>query len=99
MRPGVAGEPLESRQSFGIPCELRSGGPVVDFNPGAQAGEILNLLSLALSKKMTMKDLIGFIAPYPTLGELVRRAAFSYYADLPKKNWMRGVIKLLQKFG
>ncbi|MEP2707764.1 MAG: FAD-dependent oxidoreductase [Roseibium sp.] len=66
---------------------------------GAQAGEILNLLSLALSKKMTMKDLAGFIAPYPTLGELVRRAAISYYAEAPKNVWVRRVIGLLRRFG
>jgi pyruvate/2-oxoglutarate dehydrogenase complex dihydrolipoamide dehydrogenase (E3) component len=66
---------------------------------GVQAGEILNLLSLALSKKMKMKDLAGFIAPYPTLGELVRRAAISYYKDAPENIWVRRVIGLLRKFG
>lgn len=66
---------------------------------GAQAGEILNLLSLAISKKMTMKDLAGFIAPYPTLGELVRRAAISYYAEAPGNIWVRRIIGLLRKFG
>ncbi|MCV0429163.1 MAG: FAD-dependent oxidoreductase [Roseibium sp.] len=66
---------------------------------GAQAGEILNLLSLAMSKKMKMKDLAGFVAPYPTLGELVRRAAISYYAEIPKKTWLRGLIGILRKFG
>ncbi|MBN9668903.1 dihydrolipoyl dehydrogenase family protein [Roseibium aggregatum] len=66
---------------------------------GAQAGEILNLLSLALSKNMTMKDLAGFVAPYPTFGELVRRAAISYYAEAPKNVWVRSVIGLLRKFG
>lgn len=66
---------------------------------GAQAGEIINLLSLALSKKMTMKDLAGFIAPYPTLGELVRRAAISYYAEAPKNVWLRRGISILRKFG
>ncbi|QDG74466.1 NAD(P)/FAD-dependent oxidoreductase [Labrenzia sp. PHM005] len=66
---------------------------------GAQAGEVINLLSLAISKKMTMKDLAGFIAPYPTLGELVRRAAISYYADAPKNAWLRRGIGLLRKFG
>jgi len=65
---------------------------------GPQAGEIINLLSLAISKKMSMKDLAGFIPPYPTLGELVRRAAITYYADLPKKNWLRQVLALLRKF-
>ncbi|KZM47964.1 FAD-dependent oxidoreductase [Labrenzia sp. OB1] len=66
---------------------------------GAQAGEIVNLLSLALSKKMTMKDLAGFVAPYPTLGELVRRAAISYYAEAPKNVWVRRAIAFLRKFG
>ncbi|NKX63302.1 FAD-dependent oxidoreductase [Labrenzia sp. 5N] len=66
---------------------------------GAQAGEVINLLSLALSKKMTMKDLAGFIAPYPTLGELVRRAAISYYAEAPKNAWLRKAIGFLRLFG
>ena len=66
---------------------------------GEQAGEIVNLLSLAVSKKLTMKDLAGFIAPYPTLGELVRRAAISYYAEAPKNIWVRRVIRFLRAFG
>lgn len=66
---------------------------------GAQAGEIITLLSLALTKRMTMKDLAGFIAPYPTLGELVRRAAISYYAEAPKNAWVRGGIAILRLFG
>ncbi|MEM5581181.1 FAD-dependent oxidoreductase [Roseibium sp. AS2] len=66
---------------------------------GAQAGEILNLLSLALSRNMSMKDLAGFIAPYPTLGELVRTAAIAYYAQAPKNAWVRRVIAMLRKLG
>lgn len=66
---------------------------------GAQAGEILNLLSLAISQKMTMKTLAGFVSPYPTLGELVRRAAISYYAEAPSNPWVRRAINLLSRFG
>lgn len=66
---------------------------------GCQAGEIINLLSLALSRKMTMKALAGFVAPYPTLGELVRRAAISYYAEAPKNIWLRRVVQFLRVFG
>lgn len=66
---------------------------------GAQAGEIINLLSLALSKKLRMKDLAGFVAPYPTLGELVRRAAISYYAEVPKSAWLRFGIGILRRLG
>ena len=66
---------------------------------GAQAGEIINLLSLAVAKKLTVKDLAGFVSPYPTLGELVRRAAISYYADLPGKPWLRKMLAVLRAFG
>lgn len=66
---------------------------------GAQAGEILNLLSLAISQKMTMKTLAGFVSPYPTLGELVRRAAISYYAEAPGNPWVRRIVRLLSRFG
>ncbi|WP_417692778.1 dihydrolipoyl dehydrogenase family protein [Roseibium sp.] len=66
---------------------------------GAQAGELACLLSLAYSKKMTMRDLAGFVAPYPTLSELVRRAAISYYAEAPANPWVRRVVAILQKFG
>jgi len=66
---------------------------------GTQAGEIVNLLSLAVSQKMTMKALAGFVAPYPTLGELVRRAAISYYGDAPKNPWVRRVVRFLRFFG
>lgn len=71
------------------------GGDVV----GAQAGELINLLSLALSKGLKMKDLAGFIAPYPTLGELVRRAAVSYYKEAPGNPWVRRLVRLLGRFG
>jgi pyruvate/2-oxoglutarate dehydrogenase complex dihydrolipoamide dehydrogenase (E3) component len=66
---------------------------------GAQAGELINLLSLALSKKMTMKDLAGFVAPYPTLGELVRRAAISYFMEAPANKWVRRIVRTLRRFG
>jgi len=66
---------------------------------GTQAGEIVNLLSLAGSQKMKMKALAGFVAPYPTLGELVRRAAISYYGEAPKNPWVRRVVQFLRIFG
>ena len=66
---------------------------------GMQAGELLNVLSLAISKSLKMSDLAGFVSPYPTLGELVKRAAISYYADAPKSPLVRRIVRLLSKFG
>ncbi|MBD8892292.1 dihydrolipoyl dehydrogenase family protein [Roseibium litorale] len=66
---------------------------------GAQAGELINSLSLAIFAKMTMRDLAGFVTPYPTLGELIRRAALSYYADVPRRLWVRRLLAFLRLFG
>lgn len=66
---------------------------------GANAGEMANLLSLAVSQGLTMKQLAGFIAPYPTYGEIIRRAALAYYADLPKRRLVRALVSVLRLFG
>ncbi|WP_349359403.1 FAD-dependent oxidoreductase [Stappia sp.] len=66
---------------------------------GPSAGEIVNLLSLAVSRKLTARDLAGFVSPYPSLSEAVRRAAISYYADGAKNPWVRRLVRLLARFG
>ncbi|SDT89308.1 NAD(P)/FAD-dependent oxidoreductase [Stappia sp. ES.058] len=66
---------------------------------GPAAGEIVNLLSLVVSKGLTVRDLAGFVSPYPTLSEAVRRAAISYYADSANNPWVRRVVRLLASFG
>ncbi|WP_029058374.1 dihydrolipoyl dehydrogenase family protein [Stappia stellulata] len=66
---------------------------------GPSAGEITNLLSLVVSKGLTVRDLAGFVSPYPSLSEAVRRAAISYYADSANNPWVRRVVRLLAFFG
>lgn len=66
---------------------------------GANAGEIINMWSLVVSQKMNVKALTSFISPYPTFAEIGRRAAISYYGDLPKKPMIRRTISFFKKFG
>jgi pyruvate/2-oxoglutarate dehydrogenase complex dihydrolipoamide dehydrogenase (E3) component len=66
---------------------------------GPSAGEIVNLLSLVVSRGLSVRDLAGFVSPYPSLSEAVRRAAISYYADSAKNPWVRRVVRLLASFG
>lgn len=66
---------------------------------GAQAGEMMNLWALAISQKLKVRDIAGFVSPYPTMTEIGKRAATTYYADMPKKPFIRSVVKFLQKFG
>ena len=35
--------------------------------------------ALALSKNMTVRDVSGYIPPYPTMSEIGKRAAITYY--------------------
>ena len=66
---------------------------------GANAGEMINMWALALSKKMTARDIVGYVAPYPTLAEIGKRAATAYYTPLARKPFVRGLIDFLRKFG
>lgn len=66
---------------------------------GANAGEMINIWALAVSKSMTVKDVAGYIPPYPTMSEIGKRAATSFYMPYPSKPWLRSLIAFLRKFG
>ena len=46
---------------------------------GHGAGDILQILSLAMANKLKMRDLTKYISPYPTRAEIVKRAASVYF--------------------
>lgn len=66
---------------------------------GASAGELIHPWALAVSQKMNIKAMTGFVAPYPTLGEINKRAAYGYYTPSLGNPWLRRVIRFLAKFG
>ena len=66
---------------------------------GAHAGEMINLWGLAVSKGMTVRDIAGYVPPYPTMSEIGKRAAVSYYAASTRNPWVRRLIGFLRKFG
>ncbi|GIL02102.1 MAG: mercuric reductase [Alphaproteobacteria bacterium] len=66
---------------------------------GAEAGELINLWALAVARKMTVRDIVGYVAPYPTLAEAGRRAAIGFYAPLPRRPLVRWLVNFLRKFG
>ena len=47
---------------------------------GASAGELIHPWILAITKGLDIKAMTEMIAPYPTLGEIGKRAAYAYYA-------------------
>ena len=66
---------------------------------GAGAGEMIGFWSLALAKKMTVRDIQNHVPAYPTLSEIGKRAAVSYYAPLARVRWIRSLIRFLARFG
>ena len=60
---------------------------------------MINIWALALSKKMTVRDVAGFVPAYPTMSEIGKRAAVSYYGESTRNPWVRRVISFLRRFG
>lgn len=58
------------------------GRPVGATIVGAQAGELIQTWALAIANKLKMSAVSGLVAPYPTLGEINKRAASAYF--IPK---------------
>jgi hypothetical protein len=48
---------------------------------------------------MNVRDIAGHVAPYPTMGEIGKRAALAYFADATRSGWVRRLIRLLKTFG
>lgn len=66
---------------------------------GANAGEMINMWSLAISQNLSVKDVTAYIPPYPTMSEIGKRAAITYYTPLTRKPFIRKLIGFLRKFG
>ncbi len=66
---------------------------------GAGAGEMINLWALAVSKRMKLSDVRGFVPAYPTMGEIGKRAAITYYTPMTRKPLVRRIVTFLRRFG
>ncbi len=68
-----------------------------DPHMGPYAGELIGLWSLAITKSMKIGDITGMIAPYPTLGEISKRAAGAWFTPKLFSDRTRFIVKWLQK--
>ena len=64
---------------------------------GAHAGELIHPWALALSKGLSVQDMTGYIAPYPTLGEITKAGANKLFHDRLFSRPVRGVVGVLSK--
>lgn len=74
------------------------GRPVGATIVGAQAGELIGLWALALSARLKLSAVAGTVLPYPTLGEISKRAAGAYFSPKLFDNpWLRRGVRLVQR--
>lgn len=66
---------------------------------GAQAGELIQMWSLAVSQRMHIKAMAKWISPYPTLTDVNRRVALGYYAAEAANPMLRKLVGWLAKLG
>ena len=76
------------------------GRPVGATIVGPQAGELIQLWALAIASNLKMSAISGMVAPYPTLGEINKRAASAYFSPkLFDNTWVKRVVRLVQRIG
>ncbi len=66
---------------------------------GAQAGELIGMWALAISSKQKIGAITAMIAPYPTLGEVSKRAAGAWYTPSLFSDKIRRIVRFLKHFG
>jgi pyruvate/2-oxoglutarate dehydrogenase complex dihydrolipoamide dehydrogenase (E3) component len=64
---------------------------------GRHAGELILPWVLAVQKGLTAKDMAAVIAPYPTLGEVSKRAAGAYFTPALFSDRTRRLVRLMQR--
>ena len=66
---------------------------------GASAGELIATWALAIAHRLNIRALAGIVMPYPTLSEIGKRAAVTYFTPGLTSPWVRRIISLLRRFG
>jgi len=75
------------------------GRPVGASIAGAHAGELIGLWALALANNMKMSQIAGMVAPYPTIGEVNKRAAGAYFSPrLFDSPWVKRAVRFVQRW-
>ncbi len=60
---------------------------------GLQAGELINFFAFAIANGLKISAFTKFVAPYPTLAEITKRAAYDFYKDQLDNPWLERLRK------
>ena len=80
-----------------IKVVVHKGRPIGATIVGKDAGNLIGVWALALSAGLKMSQVAGMVAPYPTLGEVSKRAAGAYFAPrLFESATVKRAVRLVQ---
>lgn len=75
------------------------GRPVGATIVGQQAGELIQIWALVIANRLKMSAVAGMVAPYPTLGEINKRAAGAYFSPkLFGSPMVKHVVRFVQRW-
>jgi pyruvate/2-oxoglutarate dehydrogenase complex dihydrolipoamide dehydrogenase (E3) component len=66
---------------------------------GAQAGELITAWTLAIAQNLNIRALAELVVPYPTLSEVGKRAAMTYFMPNLTNPWVQRIIGVLRRLG
>ncbi|WP_170773669.1 dihydrolipoyl dehydrogenase family protein [Ruegeria lacuscaerulensis] len=91
---------ISERKTKGfIKVMVVKGRPVGATIVGHQAGELINLWSLALANNLKMGQIAAMVSPYPTIGELNKRVAGAYFSPrLFENQTVKRVVGFVQRW-
>jgi pyruvate/2-oxoglutarate dehydrogenase complex dihydrolipoamide dehydrogenase (E3) component len=89
----------EGKASGLVKVMVVKGRPVGASIVGPQAGELIGLWALAISSRLKMSAVAGMVAPYPTLGEVSKRAAGAYFSPKLFENpTLKRLVRFVQRW-
>jgi pyruvate/2-oxoglutarate dehydrogenase complex dihydrolipoamide dehydrogenase (E3) component len=90
---------VEARTAGMLKLMVLRGRPVGVTIAGAGAGEMIAPWALMLASRLKLSALAGTVLPYPTLSELSKRAAGTYFSPKLFDNpWLRRFVIGVQRF-
>lgn len=82
-----------------IKVMILKGKPIGASIVGAQAGELIQTWALVIANGLKIGAVANMISPYPTLGEINKRAAGQYYTPRLFKNpRVKAIVCFVQKY-
>jgi len=74
------------------------GRPVGASIVGALAGELIGMWAMAIANKMKMSAIAATVLPYPTIGEINKRAAGAYFSPrLFESSMVKRIVGIVQR--